>query len=691
MPRELCIVEPRQSGAAAAPSPEGKERVLRGTNGTVTVGLVQLNTVFDGTLYLPYSVALLQAYLQGHAARPERYRFPLPLVERLPPGEAEARLAPADIAGFSLYVWNANRSLAIARALAEQKPETLVVFGGPHVPDGAEEFLRTNPFIDVVCHGEGERTFFEIAERFPDRTWDDVDGVSYLDGAGRFVTTPGRARMKELEEVPSPFLTGVFDPLMASRPDGLWRAVWETNRGCPFKCTFCDWGSGAVNTKVHRFELDRVLAEAEWIGDRKISYVFVADANFGILPRDVEIAEALVAARERHGYPRTVLVQQTKNQTERAYLTLKLLTDAHMSTEINVSLQSTTPEVLTAIKRQNISLETYAEVQRRFVREGMPTYVDMIVGLPAETLQSFKESVSRVVDGGQHHRIQFHNLSVLPNAEMGDPDYQAQWGVEMVTSGVVNNHAPPDPYDDGIVETQEIVIATSTMDRSDWREARSFAWLTLLYHLDHLLMWPILVTWKLSGVDFWRLLDALILADPERFPVLGELRRSCLDFATGIQDGGPEYVLSEDWLGSYWTVDEYLFIKVCMEDRLDDLFAEAEQVLAPFLPETHPDVEPRVVLEDAVRFNHARLRHPLADGRVVVDCAYDVLAFGEAVFVGEEGQWRTGPVRYEIEHTRYADLDAWFRELVRDRREGKLADVRVVRRDASAVVAGPRA
>jgi radical SAM superfamily enzyme YgiQ (UPF0313 family) len=663
---------------------------MSGSSGKcVTVGFIQLNTAFEDTLYLPYSVAMLQCYLREYAERPERYEFTLPVVERMSPADAKERLGPVDIAGFSFYVWNAQRTLAMARAFKEQRPDALVVFGGPHVPDDSEQFLRENSFIDVACHGEGEQTFLEIAERFPERGWEDVESVSFIDERGRHIKTPQRGRIPDLSVIPSPFLTGAFEPLMASRPGAPWRAVWETNRGCPFKCTFCDWGSGAVNAKVTKFELDRTLAEAEWMGAKGIRYVFVADANFGMLPRDVDIAEALVAARKRHGFPKTVLVQQTKNQTKRAYQTLKLLVDAQMSTEINVSLQSTTPEVLKAIKRQNISLETYAEVQRRFVEQGMPTYVDMIVGLPAETVPSFKESVSRVVEGGQHHRIQFHNCSLLPNAEMGQPGYIAEWGLETVTTGVVNNHAPLDPADDGIMETQEVVIATSTMTRAEWREARSFAWLTLLYYLDHLALWPILVTWKLSGQTFWRVLDALIQVDPDRCPVLAEMQRFCDEHARRNQSGHTEYVLSDDWLGAHWTVDEYLFIKLCVEDRLDDLFAEVVQVLEPLLPETHPDVDPRTALQDAVRLNHARLRHPLADGRVTIECAYDVLAWGETELAGDEGEWREGPVHYTIGHSRYPDLDAWLRGLVRDRKLDKLAEVEVVRPPLASGVGSP--
>ncbi len=641
----------------------------------VTIGFVQMNTTLDETVYLPYSVALLQAYLRRHAERPDRYRFTLPIVRAVPVDDAVAALADADIAAFSAYVWNANRSLAIAQGVKEARPETLVVFGGPHVPDVAEDFLLAHPFIDVVCHGEGEQIFADIAERFPERRWHDVAGVSFLDEAGRFVTVARASRMADLSLVPSPFLTGVFDPLMQANRRTLWRTAWETNRGCPFKCTFCDWGS-AIAAKVHRFELDRVFEEAAWIAANRIEYVFLADANFGILPRDVEIAEAIAAAGKRHGYPRRVLVQQTKNATERAYVTVKTLADAGMATEMNISIQSATPRVLDAIKRQNISLETYAELQRRFVRDGIPTYVDIIVGLPAETLETFRETVSSVVEGGQHHRVQFHNLSILPNAEMGDPHYQAAYGLETVTCDIVNNHAPPSRSDAGIRETQELVIATAAMPLDEWRKTRSFAWLASLYHFGHLLLLPILVTWKLSELPYWRVVDALIRADPARFPILGSMRGFCLDFAERTQRGEGEYPFAPEWLGSHWTVDEFLFIKLCVEEQVAAVYAEAEEVLASLLPPPGESVDPRSILADAVRLNAARLRHPFDRAPAAVDCEYDVHACCEAVLFGEAPDWRPRPVRYEIEHREYADRDSWLRDLIRDRLENKLADVR---------------
>lgn len=118
----------------------------------VRVGLVQINNSFSGQNYLPYSVACLQSYASTHAKEPSRYRFETPIYKRIPIRDVVARLSGVDIAGFSTYVWNAEISLECARRLKEKRPETLVIFGGPQVPDKPEAFLRANRFIDVVVH-----------------------------------------------------------------------------------------------------------------------------------------------------------------------------------------------------------------------------------------------------------------------------------------------------------------------------------------------------------------------------------------------------------------------------------------------------------------------------------------------------------------------------------------------------------
>src|SRR3989338_7461014 len=101
---------------------------------------------------------------------------------------------------------------------------------------------------------------------------------------------------------------------MKAHPGGQWLILWETNRGCPFSCTFCDWGS-AVQSKVFTFDLSNVLRETDWFVEHKIEYVTCCDANFGILPRDLEIAKYMAEAKKKYGYPKTFSIQSTKNAT----------------------------------------------------------------------------------------------------------------------------------------------------------------------------------------------------------------------------------------------------------------------------------------------------------------------------------------------------------------------------------------
>src|SRR5258708_10358041 len=131
------------------------------------VGLVQINNSFSGQNYLPYSAGLLQAYAEKNARHPKRYHWTLPIYSRIPVAQAVERLKDADVVGFSTYVWNIRISLEIARRLKKLKPEMLVVFGGPQVPDRLEAFLREHRFIDLAVHGEGEAVFLCILENFP--------------------------------------------------------------------------------------------------------------------------------------------------------------------------------------------------------------------------------------------------------------------------------------------------------------------------------------------------------------------------------------------------------------------------------------------------------------------------------------------------------------------------------------------
>ncbi|MCX6896251.1 MAG: cobalamin-dependent protein [Verrucomicrobia bacterium] len=382
------------------------------------IGLVQINNSFSGQSYLPYSTGLLQSYATHHHPAPHTLQFLLPIFQRLRVEEAVDQLAGADLVLFSTYVWNIRISSEIAKRLKAKHPHIGIVFGGPQVPDRAEKFVHDHPYVDLVVHGEGEKITLDLLLHWKSRDWSKLAGVSYLTAAGKFQNNPKGERIKDINVVPSPFLTGVFDPIMQANPDQKWIALWETNRGCPFSCTFCDWGS-STQSRVFQFEIERLKQEAHWFADKKIDFVFCCDSNFGILPRDVDLAQFVADVKKSRGYPSALSVQNTKNATERAYLVQKILSDSGLNKGVTLSMQSVDKTTLKNIKRDNISLETYSELQRRFTRDKVETYTDLILGLPGETYESFKAGIATVMESGQHNRIQFNDCSILPNAEMG--------------------------------------------------------------------------------------------------------------------------------------------------------------------------------------------------------------------------------------------------------------------------------
>ena len=633
--------------------------------GPIKIGLVQINNSFSGQNYLPYSIALLQTYVQKFAVEPQRYEFLTPLYKRVRIADAVEAMKHADLVGFSTYVWNGRISLEIARRLKQLKPGIVIVFGGPHVPDQPEAFLRAHPQIDLAVHNEGERTFLKLLEAWPDReAWAALAGVSMVRADGSFVRNPNVDRVRDLDEIPSPFLEGAFDSIMKANPGESWIGLWETNRGCPFRCTFCDWGSATAG-KVTKFGEERLFREVDWFAEKKIEYIFCCDANFGIQKRDVDIANYVADVKKSTGYPVALSVQNTKNATERAYLTQKILSDAGLNKGVALSMQSVDMPTLEAIKRDNISLNTYMELQRRFTKDKVETYSDLILGLPGETYESFVRGVDQLMENGQHNRIQFNNLSILPNAEMGDPAYQKKYGMVTVESKIINIHGERVELDDDVPEVQDLVIATASTPLADWRRTRNFCWMTALLHFDKLFQIPLILAHGISGITYRDMIEAFMQADPVRYPLIGEINAFFESEARSIQQGGSEYVFSKEYLNIFWPADEYIFVKLTAEGKFDAFYAEAGKLLAETVSARHSGL-PMDVIDEAIRLNHALVHQPFARTDLKVKLRYDILDYWHKVRTGEPALLVEKPMLIEIDRTSkpYDDLQKWCREIV---------------------------
>lgn len=354
----------------------------------------------------------------------------------------------AHIYTFSCYIWNMKLIRWLLKELKERQPQAHYLLGGPQVMNHASTYLADAPENVYVCNGEGERTSVELLRQLSGPAPDlrQVPGLSFWSG-GELVTTEPAPRINNLMEIPSPFLTGVFDGYEFSL------GILETNRGCPFRCTFCYWGA-RTNSKVVKFEEERIRDELTWISNNRFSGLFIADANWGQSPRDVAMTEHIVERKREAGYPLVVYMAAAKNRPERMAQITEIFVRGGLMVTQPISLQTLNPEVLKLIERDNIREETYVELQRTLREKQISSYVELIWPLPGETFESFKDGLTKLC------RSYADTVIVYPQLLLNNtPMYH-----QRELYGLKTEHVPSD------VSEAKVVIATNWVSEEQCRD-----------------------------------------------------------------------------------------------------------------------------------------------------------------------------------------------------------------------------
>jgi radical SAM superfamily enzyme YgiQ (UPF0313 family) len=631
----------------------------------IKIGLVEIGDSFGGQYYFPYSMGILRAYAEKKLAANGNYQF-LPIIYKRGNVDNYATLlSEADIIFYSVYLWNSKVSLAIAREAKRKNPEIINVFGGPNVPESSEKvtaFLQQYPFLDIASFGEGEIPFFKTIEKCSEREWEAVPSIAWKRPDNSLVVNEFKETIEDINDIPSPYLSGVFDELVRQNPEEKWQGRIETNRGCPFTCAFCYWGKKA-DRKLKQFDLTRVYGEIDWLARNKVEFVFCCDANFGILKRDLEIARKVTANKKSFSYPKAFSVQNTKNSRERIFELQKILNDEGLQKGVNLALQSLNEETLKHIERSNVDNKTYTELQQMFTKNNIPTFTDLIIGLPGETYDSFTEGVSEIIANGQHNRIQFLNLTILENTLMADPDYQQKHGLTIIETELIPHHSSLDMIE-SIVEMQHLVTATKAMPGRDWIKTRVFSWMASLLHFDKLLQIPFIILHEVCGISYKDLVEAFMeKADGQN--ILAGIVSALEEKAASIQQGGSEYSMSGKWLNTAWYPDELTVIKMSTGNEIENFYIEAEARLIS-LAKNYPAVIGPQVIADAVRMNRAVLKQPFLTENASIQCSYNIWEVYQAALRCDHEELAKGDFKYEIDRMsqQWTSWDDWCREVI---------------------------
>jgi radical SAM superfamily enzyme YgiQ (UPF0313 family) len=457
--------------------------------------------------YLPYSPAVLWSYVVQFSHINDNFELGDFIWRRDLIEEAVELLKDSDIVGFSTYIWNRSYSAVLGRELKKANPNIFIIAGGPEYPIEKPDFFKKYPFIDVCVKLEGEITFRKILENLilPEPDFKSIPGL-LINNNGETIDTGSSPRIDDLDKIPSPYLTGIFDKLMAKHPEIRWNATLETNRGCPYACTFCDWGSLTYN-KVKKFNLERVYAELEWIGKKGLDFVSITDANFGIFPeRDMLIADKLIETQKTYGNPKAYTIAWAKNQKQEVVeIVRKLIYEGGSKIGLNLSVQTMDDNVLDIIKRKNLEMNKIEEVFKMCEENNIPLYTELILGLPGETLESWKENFFKLYKSGNHTGITIYQAQLLENAEMN----LTQRGLYKLEGRVVYDYLVGTYNEHELREGVEVVISTRDLPKEKMIQAQLISWFQNTFHINGITNYISRVLYKQQGIEYREFYDKL--------------------------------------------------------------------------------------------------------------------------------------------------------------------------------------
>jgi len=415
----------------------------------------------ENNYWLPYSVGCIWSYAQQFDRIRDNYRVADIIFRREHPDDVLARINEPAVCAFSCYVWNKNYCLHLAERIKRRWPKTRIEFGGPET---SGRMIRYD-FIDSLIMGEGEENFLQILD-------------DHLAGKDPEVFYEKR-RLDQLD-IPSPYLIGMFDDIMSRYPTAVWSMSFETNRGCPFACTFCDWGT-VTYSKVKRFDIERVRADLEWIVGKNVDYLVCADANFGIFKdRDIEIARIIRDVANRSNLS-TVNLQYAKNSSEVVFEIAQIIGD--LSRGVTISMQSMNDLTLEAIERKNLEINDMSKLLSMGEERGVATYTEVILGLPLETKDSWRRGMTDILELGQHQSIDMWLTQLLENSELAQLASRQKYGIKSILAKDYMPLFNKNDYRD-IEEDIDLVTATNTMSTEDLIESYMFGWMIIQFHIS---------------------------------------------------------------------------------------------------------------------------------------------------------------------------------------------------------------
>jgi radical SAM superfamily enzyme YgiQ (UPF0313 family) len=365
--------------------------------------LVQLPIPPPGPQPIQGNVPLAAAYLKLFAQRRgvESWRievFPAGLSNRLGDRAVAAAILERRprLVGFTCYLWNIQRTLWIAEQLKAAQPDLCIVLGGPEIT-ADNLWVLEHPAIDLAAIGEGEQTFVDLLSALSEGR--PTEGIPGLWHRGGDLPRP-RSSLADLDQINSPYIEGILD---AAEEQTM---LMETSRGCRYRCKFCYYPKSYDS--IYRMTPREIEASLRHARERGVKEIYLLDPTLNQRPDFAGFLRLLAQGNpgRQFTYSAELRAEGIRDETAR------LLREANFQ-EVEVGLQSIDPEAQKLMGR-HVSLEAFERGAKAMLDEGLRVRVDLILGLPGDTVDSVRRGLEYLDRVRPFNELQVFNLSILP-------------------------------------------------------------------------------------------------------------------------------------------------------------------------------------------------------------------------------------------------------------------------------------
>lgn len=388
-----------------------------------------------------------------------------------------------DIIGLANYCWNTNLSKTVFEYAKNKNPKIISVSGGPEFPVDHEEcrnYLLKRSELDLYVYREGEAAFFELVKKI--KAGIDINDLKSHPQSGTMSINPeskelvvGEAlpRLKNLDEIPSPYLTGLMDKWL----NGNYAPAIEITRGCPFTCTYCTASYSWFNL-ASRFSVERMKQELSYLAERMINYpnvlLLICDTNFGMTEHDEKIAEHMSFLQDKYNWPNAFSTTTGKGNYDRILRVSSMLKNKML---VSVSVQTLNDKTLEVIKRRNLPLDKYKELQQKIKDMQMNAQAELIVPMPEETKESFLGAIKILLDCAVES-ITTYTCMLLKGTPLASKESREKY--KMKTRFRLLPRQFGEYRGKKCFEIEEVCVANSTMSFDDYLDCRGLTLISAL-------------------------------------------------------------------------------------------------------------------------------------------------------------------------------------------------------------------